>query len=105
MASDEQVSALVRAIHATSHRCCLVFSGVGAQAIAWLFAEAGTSRTVLDAQVPYSRAALDEYVGAQAEQHVSAEEALKMADAALRRAKKLAALSGLDPVTPLIGVG
>ncbi len=103
--TGQQVSDLVGAIHATRHRCCLAVSGVGTQAIAWLFAEPGTSRTVLDAQVPYSRAALDEYVGAQADQHVSAEEALKMADAALRRAQKLATATGLDPATPLIGIG
>ena len=101
----DQVSALVQAIHASSHKCCLAVSGVGTQAIAWLFAEPGTSRTVLDAQVPYSRAALDEYVGAQADQHVSAEEALKMADAALRRAQKLAAAASLDSAMPLIGIG
>ena len=101
----EEVSALVRAIHVTSHKCCLAVSGVGTQAIAWLFAEPGTSRTVLDAQVPYVRAALDEYVGARADQHVSAEEALKMAHAALKRAQKLAALTGLDPAMPLIGIG
>lgn len=103
--SGKEISDLVRAIHATGHKCCLAVSGVGTQAIAWLFAEPGTSRTVLDAQVPYSRAALDEYVGTQADQHVSAEEALKIADAALRRAQKLAAATSLDPATPLIGIG
>ena len=103
--AGEQVSDLVRAMHATSHKCCLAVSGVGTQALAWLFAEPGTSRTVLDAQVPYVRAALDEYVGSQADQHVSAEEALKMAHAALKRAQKLAAAAGLDSATPLIGIG
>ncbi len=104
-ATNEEICVLVRAIHGTSHKCCLAVSGVGAQAIAWLFAEPGTSRTVLDAQIPYSRAALDEYVGAQAVQHASAEEALKIGGAALRRAEKLASLTGLDPATPLIGIG
>lgn len=103
--SDRQVSDLVCLIHASPHRVCIVVTGAGTQALAWLFAEPGTSRTVLDAQVPYVRAALDEYVGAQADQHVSAEEALKMAHAALKRAQKLAAAAGLDSATPLIGIG
>jgi hypothetical protein len=102
---DTAVRELVRRIHATPHRACIVVTGAGTQAVAWLFAEPGTSRTVLDAQVPYSRAALDEYVGGQADQHVSAGEALKMAHAALKRAQKLAAATGLDPGVPLAGIG
>lgn len=102
---DMAIHELVRRVHATAHRACIVVTGAGTQAIAWLFAEPGTSRTVLDAQVPYARAALDEYVGKQADQHVSAEEAVKMAHAALRRAQKLAAATGLDPTPPLIGIG
>jgi nicotinamide mononucleotide (NMN) deamidase PncC len=80
-------------------------TGVGTQAIAWLFAEPGASRTVLDAQVPYSAAALDEYVGGPAEQHVSSVEALRMAKAALARARKLAAAGKVDRSTRLVGVG
>lgn len=102
---ETAISELVRRIHATPHRACLVVTGAGTQALAWLFAEPGTSRTVLDAQVPYVRVALDEYVGAQADQHVSAGEALKMARAALKRAQKLAPAAGLDSQTPLIGIG
>ena len=101
---DEEVAAIVRAIHAAPGRICLVTTGVGAQAIHWLFAEPGASRTVLDAQVPYVEVALHEYVGAKAEQHVSAEEAGRMAAAAFERARSLAERSGLDASTPLFGV-
>ena len=100
----DEVAEIVRAIHAAPGRLCLVTTGVGAQAVYWLFAEAGASRTVLDAQVPYARRALDEYVGARAEQHVSAEEAAKMAAAALARARRLADNAGSEPTTPLFGV-
>lgn len=103
--NETRVDDLVRRIHSTPHKACLAVSGVGTQALAWLFAVPGTSRTVLDAQIPYSRPALDEYVGARAQQHVSAEEALKMAAAALNRAEELARLSGGDPGTPLVGLG
>jgi hypothetical protein len=100
----DEVAEIVRAIHAAPGRVCLVTTGVGAQAIYWLFAEAGASRTILDAQVPYVGAALDEYVGVQAKQHVSAEEAAKMAAAALTRARQLMDHSGSEPATPLFGV-
>ncbi|MBM3956644.1 MAG: hypothetical protein FJ313_01155 [Gemmatimonadetes bacterium] len=101
MGSEEApVTALVRRIHAAPTRACLVVAGAGARALAWVLAVPGASRTVLDAQVPYSTAALDRYVGARAKQHVSAVEALAMADAAFRRARELAGQGG----TPVAGV-
>ncbi len=103
--TDVRIPELVRAIHASGAKACIVVTGTGTQAIAWLFAEPGASRTVLDAQVPYSSAALDEYVGGPAEQHVSATEAVRMAQAARARAGKLAALSKLDRPALLVGVG
>jgi hypothetical protein len=68
--------------------------------------EAGASRTVLDAQIPYSRPALDEYVGARVEQHVSAVEAAAMAEEAFWRGLRLDAESrpaqiGARPVVGL----
>lgn len=65
-------------------------TGAGIQAISDLFAQPGTSRTILEALVPYARKALDEFVGVRANQHVSAEEALLIAEAALKRARYLA---------------
>ncbi len=58
--------------------------------MAWLFGEQGASRTFLDAQIPYSMRALDEYVGVDAEQHVSPIEADRMATRALTRGHHLA---------------
>ena len=74
--------------------------------MAWLMAEAGASRTVLDAQIPYARPALDEYVGARAEQHVSAVEAAEMAEEAFWRGLRLDAESrpGEIGTRPVIGV-
>lgn len=58
--------------------------------MAWLFGEPGASRTFLDAQIPYSMRALDDYVGVDAEQHVSPLEADRMAAVALTRGRQLA---------------
>ncbi|MDG0865491.1 hypothetical protein [Candidatus Lucifugimonas marina] len=105
----EQVTAQITAqqlaqkFHGTPGRGCIVVTGSGIQAISDLFAEPGASRTILEAQVPYSRKALHEFVGEPTEQHVSANEAQLMARAALKRAQQLA--EGDDGDQPLFGVG
>ena len=81
---------LVRLVHASPTRVCAVVAGGGVLALAWLFGEPGASRTFLDAQIPYSMRALDEYVGVDAEQHVSPTEADRMATTALMRGHHLA---------------
>ena len=53
---------LVRLVHAAPTRVCAVVTGGGVLSLAWLFGEPGASRTFLDAQIPYSMRALDEYV-------------------------------------------
>jgi hypothetical protein len=80
-----------------------VVTGSGIQAISDLFTEPGASRTILEAQVPYSTKALEEFVGQPVEQHVSAKEAQLMAQAALRRAQHLSAND--QGGEPLFGVG
>jgi len=94
---------LAQKLHSVPGRGCVVVTGAGVQAISDLFAEPGTSRTILEAQVPYARRALDEFVGVQAEQHVSAEEALLIARAAQKRAQHLASEGDDDQL--LFGVG
>ncbi len=85
---------LVRLIHASPTRVCAVVTGGGVLSLAWLFGEPGASRTFLEAHVPYSMRALDEYVGVDAEQHVSPLEADRMAAAALTRGRHLAGPDG-----------
>jgi len=94
---------LAKKLHSVPGRGCVVVTGAGIQAISDLFAQPGTSRTILEAQVPYARLALDEFVGVQAEQHVSAEEALLIAKAAHKRAQHLA--DPADGEQLLFGVG
>ena len=84
---------LIKQIHDADARSCLVITGAGMSAISALFSVAGASRTVIDVQVPYSRTALDAYVGIQSEQHVSQDEAKIMATKAHERSVKLT-----DPV-------
>ena len=87
--TDTEINSLVQQIHDTPTKACLVITGAGTSAISALFSVAGASRTVVDAQVPYSRAALDKYVGFQADQHVSREEAAIMAKRAYESAVRL----------------
>ncbi len=93
---------LIVAIHDTPTKVCLVITGAGTSAISALFAVSGASRTVIDAQVPYSRSALDDYVGAAAEQHVSKIEAALMATRAYQRAVELSDSDG--PLNHLVGL-
>ena len=81
---------LAQKLHSVPGRGCVVVTGAGIRAISYLFAQPGTSRTILEAQVPYARKALDEFVGVRADQHVSPEEAMLIAKSALRRAQHLA---------------
>ncbi len=78
----------------------LVVTGAGTQALGWLFAVPGASRTVLNARIPYSQASLNEFTGRPADQHVSADEALVMAERALDEAVRFSSGDEL-----LAGVG
>jgi len=97
---------LAQKLHSVPGRGCVVVTGAGIRAISDLFAQPGTSRTVLEAQVPYARKALDEFVGVRANQHVSVEEAMLIAKAALKRARHLADDNGEENEGQLLfGVG
>ena len=87
--TDSATTDLIGRIHDTSTKACLVITGAGTSAIAALFGVAGSSRTIIEAQIPYSMAALDNYVGKTADQHVSREEAAIMAIKARERAVSL----------------
>ena len=86
-------------IHASSLRAVLVVTGGGTQAVADLLAIPGASRTVLEVVVPYSEAALTEFLGASPYQAVSVETAAALAREAYKRAVVLHAAED-----PLVGV-
>ena len=88
---------MVRAIHATPQQAVLELAG-GTQALAWLHAVGGSSRTVLEATDRYSAASLAALLGHPPEKAVTGDVAVTMAAAARRRARELA-----TPGTPVVG--
>jgi cytidyltransferase-like protein len=76
------------------------FSGAGSQALAWLHAVGGSSRTILEASDRYSMASLIDTVGFTPERFTSPEVSRSLAQLARERARSLA-----EPATPVFGVG
>ena len=96
---------LIARIHTSPGLAVLAVTGGGSQALADLLAVPGASRTVLEAVVPYSAAALGTFLDNIPQQAVSPETAAALAHAAYRRATALHP-AGRDerPSEPLIGV-
>jgi len=89
-------------IHASGKQLVIAVTGGGSGAISALLQTPGASRTILEAIVPYSFAALVDWIGAKPEQACSEATARAMAMAALLRARTLAPTSDPDSI---IGVG
>lgn len=103
---DAILQSTVGKIHQTPHKVVLVTTGAGTMAQAWLFGVAGASRTMLEAQVPYSRQSFIDLIGREPDKYVSGKAARLLAGNALRRAGQLAG-SVQYPISakvPLIGV-
>ncbi len=83
---NEGIHGLVSGLHASPLRCVFALAGAGSGALSWLLGEPGASRTVLEATVPYSRAALGDLLGRAPGSAASAQAAADMADAAYARA-------------------
>lgn len=95
---NDDVRALIQAIHDSPPRAVFATAGAGSQALADLLAVAGASRTLLEARVPYSAASFDDFLGSTPAQYVAEATACRMAGRALARAQALQA----EP--PLIGL-
>ena len=91
---------LVQQMHNAPAMTALVTAGAGTQAVAWLLSVAGASRTLLEAHVPYSKTAFDQYIGRAPDKYVSAEATRFLAGNALRRARTLRP----TPQTAVIGL-
>jgi nicotinamide mononucleotide (NMN) deamidase PncC len=87
---------LTQAIHAASARLTLVATGGGSLAFSTLLTTPGASRSVLEAVVPYSSAALCRYLQARPEQFCSELTARQMAMAAYQRALAYQATEAAD---------
>lgn len=97
---DQALRTAIQALHDSPTRVALAITGAGSRALAWLLGVAGASRTVLEAVVPYSHAALSAYLGWEPEHAVTTQAARSLAAAAYARARCYALPQG-----PLIGVG
>lgn len=95
---------LVEAVHGTPALAVLAVTGGGASLLSELLVVPGASRTVLEAVVPYSEAALESWVGGPVTGAASAETAARLAVAALERAAALAGAEGRG-TAPLVGLG
>jgi nicotinamide mononucleotide (NMN) deamidase PncC len=93
---------LVSAIHAGNCQAVIAVTGGGSKAISQLLEVPGGSRTLLEAVVPYSQSALEDWLGGAVEQACSEPTARAMAMAAWMRARRLAPAA--DPHS-LLGVG
>ena len=92
---------LVERIHAAAKPLVLSITGGGSGAIAALLKVPGASATVLEAVVPYSATALQQWLGGQVDHYCSERTARAMAMAAFERARQL---SDADPRS-LRGIG
>jgi len=86
---DPQTRLLVQAIHDSDTRIVLVVAGAGTQALSDLLGVAGASRTLLEAVVPYSSAAFDDFLGQSPAQYASSDTARLLAGRAFTRARWL----------------
>lgn len=106
MSKPEYRAAWINQIHASSTRFALAITGGGSAAIGDLLGIPGGSKVLLAAHVPYSSAALAEYLRAQPEQYCSAATARLMAITAWQEARRLTA-DQTEPsgTAPLAGLG
>jgi hypothetical protein len=91
---------VVQAIHDCPSQLVLTLAGAGHSALSSLLDVAGASRTLLEALVPYSNAAFDDFLAYTPEQYVAPTTARLMAGRAYTRARQLT-----HSTAPVIGVG
>lgn len=79
----------IESIQSSGFRACIVVAGGGSGAVHALLAHAGASRFVLDVQIPYSREAMNEFLGERPDSYCSEQTVKKMAEVAFNRAVRL----------------
>jgi len=88
-AMDPEIHQLVQTIHDCRSKLVLVAAGAGTQALSDLLGVAGATRTLLEALIPYSEAAFNEFLGQKPPQYVADETARLLAGRAFTRARWL----------------
>lgn len=86
---DSDIRQLVQKIHDCPTQVMLVAAGAGTGALSDLLGVAGATRTLLEALIPYSEAAFDEFLGQKPPQYVANETARLLAGRAFTRARWL----------------
>ena len=96
---EVETTQLVQTIHDAPERIVLVAAGAGTEALSNLLGVAGATRTLLEALVPYSKAAFDEFLGKAPAKYVTERTARLLAGRAFTRAR------WLDAAThPVVGL-
>lgn len=86
---DTESQHLVQAIHDCPSQLMLVAAGAGTQALSDLLGVAGATRTLLEALIPYSEAAFNDFLEQKPPQYVADETARLLAGRAFTRARWL----------------
>ncbi len=86
---EVEIKQLVQTIHDAPERIVLVAAGAGTEALSDLLGVAGATRTLLEALVPYSQAAFDEFLGQPPAKYVTERTARLLAGRAFTRARWL----------------
>ena len=86
-----QSADLIRKLHSSGRQFVMAMTGGGSGAISQWLSVPGGSRSLLEAIVPYSEAALKQWLQKSPEQHCSRDTALMMATVAWYRATQLGA--------------
>ncbi len=86
---ESDIKQLVQRIHDCPTQVVLVAAGAGTGALSDLLGVAGATRTLLEALIPYSEAAFDEFLGQKPPQYVADETARLLAGRAFTRARWL----------------
>ena len=97
---DSELNKFITSLHASEYRCVLALTGAGSTALSWLLAVPGSSRTLIEATVPYSLESLTDLLGEHPQTAVSMRTAQYMAHKAFCKAKFL-----ISNPSMLIGVG
>ena len=97
---DASLEKVITAIHASPTQLVFEFAGAGSQALAWLHAVGGSSRTILEATDRYAGPALIETIGFRPSQFTAPGVAQALAIVAFLRARHLA-----GPDEAVVGVG
>ncbi len=86
---DTKIKQFIQLIHDDPHRIVVVAAGAGTEAISDLLGVAGATRTILEAIIPYSQAAFNDFLELPPEQYVAGKTAALLAGRALTRARWL----------------